>query len=148
MNFNSEIRVDDFIFRLRPLTYKEITKIQQESLQLQRILTQKILKMEDSEAKQAEMNALYDRMNDVSKNAICSSVVEITTPDGEKEMHHQFIVDFLANGEKEYFEETRKVYESNLENWTLKPSDVACSACNTSYKILPSLDYSSFFGQG
>jgi hypothetical protein len=146
--FVNEFRVNDFIFRIRPLNYKELTEIQQQTVAIQRKLEQYVTKVADEVERQTEINKLFDEINNITISTIHRVVVEITTPDGEKEMHHQFIVDFLANGEKEYFEETRKVYESNLENWTLKPSDVACSACNTSYKILPSLDYSSFFGQG
>jgi hypothetical protein len=149
INFNSEIRVDDFIFRLRPLTYKEITKIQQESLQLQRILTQKILKMEESEEKQAEMNALYERMNDISKNAICSSVVEITTPDGDKESNPIFIKNFLIDGiENTFFNTVEETYIKNGEELKISPTGVSCSACNHSYEITPTMDQATFFVKG
>jgi len=148
VNFINEFRINNFIFRIRPLNYRELTDIQQKSFTIQRQLNQYVSQIDDQEKQQAEVNRLFDDINSITINTIQKVVVEITTPDGDKEMHHQFIVDFLENGEKEYFEETKKVYETNLENWNIKPSSVACSACSHEYKILPNLDYSSFFGRG
>lgn len=146
--FVREFRVGDFIFRIRPLNYKELTETQQQTVSIQRQLQQYVTKLDDEDKRQAEINKLFDQINEITIKTIHKVVVEITTPDGDKEMHHQFIVDFLENGEKQFFEETKRIYEENLERWNLNPSDVACSACNHEYKILPNLDYSSFFGQG
>jgi hypothetical protein len=146
--FVNEFRVDDFILRIRPLNYRELTEIQQKTVNIQRQLQQQVLKIEDEDSRQVQINKLFDEINLITISTIHKIVVEITTPDGDKEMHHQFISEFLENGEKKYFEEARKVYESNVDDWNLKPSDVACSECSHEYQILPNLDYSSFFARG
>ena len=130
------------------MNYRELTEIQQRTVTIQRQLQQQVLKIEDEEVRQVEINKLFEEINLITIGTIHKVVVEITTPDGDKEMHHQFISEFLENGEKKYFEEARKVYESNVEGGNLTPSDVACSACSHEYQILPNLDYSSFFARG
>lgn len=140
-----EINVQDFKFHLRPLTYKEYTEIQQKNIQIQRTLFQNIAKMEEGNEKQAELDRLYDSLNDMTKFAVCSTIIRVTTPDGDIEETPQFIQDFLINGDKEFFNAVKETYLANQETTKLPPVSVNCSSCNHENKTSPNLDYASFF---
>lgn len=146
--FEYEIRVEDFILRLRPLTFKELTEIQKESFIVQRQLAQYIPTIKDEEEKQKVLNELYDRINTLQENVIYSIVTEITTPDGDKETHHNFIVDFLKNGESVFFKAVKDSYQKSTDRFAIPQSMVACSECKHEYNIQPSLDYANFFVRG
>jgi hypothetical protein len=146
--FESEIRIDDFLLRLRPLTLSELTAVQQRTTAIQRQASQYVEQIVDSDQKQATLNALYDEINSLQTDVIYSIVTEITTPDGEKEMHHQFIVDFLENGDPSFFKAVKTAYDKFNETWAIPTSTVACSECETQYQIRPILDYANFFVNG
>ena len=142
---NYQIKVNDFIFDLRPLTYKEYTEIQQRNIQIQRTLFQRIQNMEEGDAKQQELDQLYDQLNDMTKFAVCSTITRVTTPDGETEENPQFIQDFLINGDKDFFNAVKETYLNNQEQTKIPPVEVTCSACGAKNKATPNLDYASFF---
>jgi hypothetical protein len=146
--YDSEIRIDDFLLRLRPLSLKELTTVQQRTTAIQRQAVQYVEQIVDNEEKQTKLNLLYDEINSLQTDVIYSIVTEITTPDGEKEIHHQFIVDFLENGDPKFFKTVKAAYDKFNKEWAIPSSTVACSECETQYQIRPTLDYSNFFVNG
>ena len=148
LTFKSEIRVEDFLFRIRPLAYFEIQEVQKKTMSIQRQLVQSVSKIEDDDERETQMQALYDALNELQESIVYSIVTEIVTPDGEKEMHQQFIVDFLKNGEPKFFKAVQDVYKEFNSTWNVPVSEVECPSCNKKYSIRPTLDQSNFFGQG
>tara|TARA_B110000503_G_scaffold8570_1_gene11627 strand:- start:1443 stop:2282 length:840 start_codon:yes stop_codon:yes gene_type:complete len=146
--FESDIRVEDFLLRLRPLSLIELTTVQQRTTAIQRQAVQYVEQIVDTDEKQAKLNALYDEINSLQTDVIYSIVAEITTPDGEKEIHHKFIVDFLENGDPKFFKAVKTAYDKFNESWAIPASTVACSECKTQYQIRPILDYANFFVNG
>jgi hypothetical protein len=145
-----EIKVNDFVIRLRPLIYKEIVANQLASMQVRRQLYQiSDSKIEDSveviENKTNMINSLYDKISDQTKDIICSVVTEVITPDGESETNPIFIKDFILNSEGQYFNAIQDIYLDNNKIMSPPSSDVSCSACEHTDKVTPSMDYSSFF---
>jgi len=140
-----EISVNDFKFNLRPLTYKEYTEIQQKNIQIQRTLYQSVAQMEEGDAKQAELDRLYDSLNEITKYAVCSTIIRVTTPDGDTEDNQKFIEEFLVNGDKEFFNAVKETYLKNQDNTKMPPVEVTCSACEHKNTTSPNLDYASFF---
>ena len=148
VEFNGQVRVEDFVFDLRPLYFKESNELQKESFYTQRILIQQVQNMPEDDERQNMLNDLYDKLNDLTKNTIMSSVYRITTPDGEAEAHVNFIKDFLENSEGKFFNQIRKVFESNNEKFKIPSFSVECGSCQSNFDITPSMDYSSFFAEG
>lgn len=139
------LEVEGFKFNLRPLTYKEYTEIQQNTIQIQRTLYQSIAQMEEGDEKQKRIDELYSKLNEITKFAVCATIVRVETPEGEVEDNPQFIKDFLVNGDKEFFNAVKETYLSNQDISKLPDVDVTCSECETSNKVKPNLDYASFF---
>lgn len=148
VKYQDQVRVDDFIFDLRPLYYKEANALQKESFYTQRILIQQIQQMPENDEKQDMLNELYEKLNTMTKETIMTAVYKITTPEGETETQHQFIRNFLENNEGKFFKEIRKVFENNNKLFAVPDFEVECGSCGSNFKITPTMDYASFFAEG
>jgi len=146
VQFQTEIRVDDFLFRIRPLYYKESTELSIINSYVQRALIQTIPKMTEDKEKQDTIDALYEQINEATSTAITSCVVEIVTPDGDTETHPHVIKEFILNSDPKYYNAVEGLYKKNSKELRLPESEVECSGCNHKYKIATQLDYSNFFG--
>lgn len=142
-----QTEVEGFTFKLRPLCYKEVTDYQIEAFKVRRTIQQHLAKIDDSEEKEKELKALYDGLREKQKQTVCSSIIEITTPEGESETHQEFIRDFIINGDKVYFNALEKLYDVNQKALRIPQTTVKCSSCETEQVVEPDLDYSNFFVQ-
>lgn len=148
-----EVNIENFIFRLRPLLYKELVQTQVSSMRVRRQLFQL---SESSASDQPEeidrkteiINNLYDQINEQTKSLICSVVTEVITPEGESETNPIFIKDFILNNQPEFYNKIQQVYAANNRLMALPVSDVECSECGHGDKVAPSLDYTNFFSRG
>jgi hypothetical protein len=146
--FRSEIRVDDFVFRIRPLYYKENIELSKTSMMVQRALNLQIPNITDDDEKQKQIELLFSTINDSTSNAVTSGVIEIVTPDGETEKNPVFIKEFILNSDPKFFNAIQDLYKENNRNLSLPKSEVECSECKNKYTITTNLDQSNFFGQG
>ena len=148
--FQDDILIDGFRFRTRPLTYKEDTEFNKINFKLQRTIIQHIPKLEQ-EKQEEELDKIYDQVNDLLENIICTTVTEVTTPDGEQETQPQFIRDFILNSsDKKFYNELSNVYEKNKKSFSVPKSKVVCAneECKHEYETGITLDYSNFFDKG
>jgi len=146
--FQSEIRVEDFIIRIRPLYYKETTELQKTNTFVQRALYVTIPKIQDEKEKESTIEQLYEQINAATIDAITTCVTEILTPEGESETNPVFIKEFLISSDPKFFNAVEETYKKNSQALTLPKSEVECSECNELYTISTNLDYASFFGKG
>jgi hypothetical protein len=145
VEFVNEVRVNDFIFKLRPLYYKEANQLTRESYTVQRLLKQYVANITDEEKQQEELTKLYERLNEMTKSVIFSSVIEVVTPDNETERHYQFIRDFLENGDMEYYNAIKEVFDQNNDRFQIPKTTVSCGSCTKEYSVVPALNYTDFF---
>jgi hypothetical protein len=148
IEFESDVKINDFLFRMRPLYYKEASELSKVSMQVQRTLVQTIPKIEDETERQENIDALYAQINQATLNAVSATVVDISTPDGEVESQPQIVQDFIKNGDPVFFNSLQEAYKKNTEKFTLPKSNVECSECGHKTQIAPNLDYANFFGVG
>ena len=148
VEFNTEIRVDDFIIRIRPLYYKETSEVQKINTFVQRALYVTIPKITDEKEKDATIEQLYEQINNATVDAVTSCVTEILTPEGESETNPVFIKEFLLNNDPKFFNAVEETYKKNNQALALPKSEVECSECKELYTISTNLDYASFFGKG
>lgn len=148
VKFQSEIKIEDFIFRIRPLYYKEVSELNKISTYVQRSLSQVIPKIEDEDQRQEQIDLLFQQINEATKLAVASGITEIITPDGESETNPVFIKDFVLNNNPVYFNKIQELYKTNTQSLAIPSSEVECSNCSNKYSISTNLDYSNFFGEG
>jgi hypothetical protein len=143
--FNNEVSHNGFIFEIRPLTYREYTKVQKETFAMQRQIIQHIPNIEDEDKRREELDKIHERINITRINAIIDVVMKITTPEGDEETNPKEIRDFLENSDSEYFNTITHLVVQNRENWEMPKSSVKCGSCEKEFEVETQLDYSNFF---
>lgn len=139
--FQYELRVDDFVIRIRPFTYKELTEIQKRTIILQRQIVQNI----DKEVDDEHLSKVYQEINQIATDAVCSIVTEIITPEGESEKQPIFIKEFLTTGDNRIFNEVKALQENNVSKLKIPDMNVVCGHCEKESTVKIDLDYSNFF---
>lgn len=146
-SFLNETRIEDFLFRIRPFTYKELTEIQKKTILLQRQIVQKTPGPEDDQ-NETELGEIYTTINQIATDAVCAMVTEIVTPDGETENNPIFIRDFIINNDKVFYNGLKELQEQNVNSWKLPDVEVSCGSCENKFSVATTLDYSNFFVRG
>jgi hypothetical protein len=145
-SLNYELKLEEFLFRLRPITYKEMVHNQQMSMKVRRELSRVIANEDFTEDKKDEiMSEMYNTINTQTQDLICSIVVDVTTPEGDLEKNPTFIRDFLVNNDGVYFKAIQSLYTENNKKIEAAETTIVCSECQTESNIKPNLDYTSFF---
>ena len=144
-----DVTVQDFTFRIRPLSYKEIVENNQTNMKINRALRNILNTFKDDDPEQGnQIDLLYDELNKKTKEVVCKVIIDVTTPDGTVETNKKFIEDFVVNdSDPEIFNTLQKQFIANNELFTIPKTDVECSECGKKSQILPQLDYSNFFSK-
>lgn len=146
--FQSNVAVNDFTVRIRPLYYKETSEINKVSTTVQRAITQQIPNITDEDEKQKHIESLYAMINESTLNATISGITEIVTPDGETETNQITLKEFIKNTDPIFYNKVQEAYKSNAKKMEVPQSLVACSECEHEYKVGATLDQSNFFVRG
>lgn len=146
ITFRAELTHDNFDFEFRPLTYRELTQIQKNSMDLQRKIVQYIPTIKDENEKASELQKIYQQINEVRLNGIISTILGVKTPNGEIESDLTIIKSWILDSDKEFFNKVVEVFTKNREAFSIPEREYKCS-CGHTGKITPDLDYSNFFAQ-
>jgi len=147
LSFNDTVVIDDFKFKIRPLTYREYTEIQKESVTLQRALRIQAPKIENEEEKNQFVDQCLDKIARMALNAIMLSVVSVEI-NGEIESNREEIIDFLNSSDRSLFSELKNHIDDEAAKWKIPKQTVVCGGCNKEYDMNVSLDQTDFFGKG
>lgn len=140
------VYVDSLVIQLQPMTYREFTELQKNNFKIQRQIYQHILKMNDSDEKEALLKDAYLQLSGIRANVVLGHIVSITV-DGEIETNRNEIIDFMKNSDKYIYKAVEEVVIRNTNNWNIPPANVTCSneECNHTWDLPIDLDYSNFF---
>lgn len=147
LTFDDNLTVGDFKFKIRPLTYREYTDIQKNSVTLQRALRVQAPKIENEEEKNQFIDQCLNNIARMTLDAIMLSVVSIEI-DGETETNKDEIVDFLNSNDRSLFSELKSHIDAEAEKWKIPDQSVVCGGCKKEYTIKITLDQTDFFGKG
>jgi len=146
--FNDKVEIDNFIFHLRPLSYREFTNGQKKLLGVRRSLNQIITNKDfDEDAKAKAMDPLYVQLAQAQLDSIYNAIVGIEV-DGEIEQSRQEVVDFFNNNDTKYIAKVKAAIENNFKNWSPPLHKVQCITCSHDEDMKVTLDTSDFFGKG
>jgi hypothetical protein len=137
--------LNDFIFNLRPITYKTTTNFSMEHYNYNRELYQ----IEKSDLTKEEKNKmsqeLYAKSSELNVR-IALSHVESVEKDGNKEVSQEEITNFVTTNDVEFYGAVRKGINELTVNWNMPNFDAVCGTCSHEFSTALDLDYSSFFG--
>ena len=139
---------------VRPLTYKEFSKVSMQTFEEQRLLH--IVNTDDmEETKKLELfDKTFRKIRDITLGMVVNSVVKITILDGEQAeevTEKQFISEFLENSDKKFFSALQKHVEIQKEAFSIPPMDVEANeeqlkaGAPEKFSVPITFDQSTFF---
>jgi hypothetical protein len=143
-NFTTEFPVNDLMIQFKPLTYKEMTEVSIEQMDLQRLLVS-ISNMEDVTERAKKSKEALDGITKMTMRIITKTIAHIRTPAAFVDQV-DFISEFLQNCDKKTFEQI-KDHATGLKSMSeIKPIHIVCDSCKHEYDQPFSVDAGSFFG--
>lgn len=152
-NFNNykienNFQIDDLTFKLKPLTYKQMSDIAIENYTLERQIIQ-IAKNKDFTDNQRdnETQKIYNKMNELNLRTAVLYIASIDNS-ANTETDAQVIKDFILTNDTRFYKELKENIFSLSNQWKLPDLEVVCGdeGCENKYKSQIDLDYSNFFG--
>jgi len=144
----SEFKIDDLTFHLKPLTYKQMTDFSVENYAFERQLLQ-IAREKDltDEQKDAASKEIYTKTNDLNLRVAISYIRSITN-NTESETDLSAITEFIVHNDAIFYNKLKDHIFDLSNRWRVPAMEVTCAneECGVSYKSKIDLDYSNFFG--
>lgn len=151
--FNDVVHSNDLSFKLRPLTYREMTDTTNETFEEQRIF-QAVNNNDLPEMEKLELfRASFEKLTHLTVKTLERSIVSIVA--GEEEVTNPLLIaEFIANTEKTIYETVSNHIEEQKEKFKIKPMLVDATpeeierGVPATYEIPVIFDPSNFFVQG
>lgn len=145
-NFHYEniIQIGPLKVKVRPYTYREVTKNTIKTFEQQRIFAIVNDENMSDEEKLDKFGNSFVKITELTVDIIAGCIESIESPDGETD-DPVFIKEFINNTSKEIFDTIAKHITDIKEQIELKPQDVKCEGCGEAYSLPITMDQSNFF---
>lgn len=148
-NYNTEFQfnVDNLIFSLAPITYRETTNFSIENYQIDRELYQIVSQDIDENEKDKQAKTAYAKSATLNLRLAIAHIEKVSNGQ-EEETDPTIISEFINNNDAEFFSKLRNGITDLTKRWNLPQFDIVCSNedCAKEYKAAINVDYSNFFG--
>jgi hypothetical protein len=114
---------DDMTVFVKPVTYKEITKVSTQSFETQRVLQVVSNETLSDEEKLRMFQESFKKLTESTMDIVSDSISSIQTTNGSTS-DANFIKDFLANSDKSIFNKIQNHLEKMRETNTVKPLNI------------------------
>ena len=144
------VQVGDMIVRLRPLTYKEFTKNALKTFEEKRIFNIVNDDAVEDEAKLQAFTNSFVKLTELTVGMISTGIVSIQIGDDVVD-NRKHIDEFIANADKQFFNEITEHLNSQKEMFAVKPMTVNSSpediknGVPATYDVPITFDQSNFF---
>lgn len=149
LDYPDTIVVDKFVFKLKPLNYRQLTDSQKTGVQLSRAIHQQAPQIEDEEDRNVFVDDLLQKISEEGVKIIFQTIDSVEV-EGEVETNKSEIMEFLQNQDLSVFKAIKAHIEHNSKKWRTPNQKVVCGreTCGKEHSIALSLDQSDFFGIG
>lgn len=140
----------DLTVTIRPLTYKEFSKVSMQTFEEQRIFSLVNNDKIDEDAKLKQFNTTFNKLRDITLGMVINSVVSIQVGD-EVVTDRNHIVEFLENTDKAFFKSLSDHIEKQKQEFTVPPMTVRSTedqieeGAPETFEVPIVFDQSSFF---
>lgn len=143
--YKDTIDLSPLTIKIRPYSYREVTKISIKTLEQQKLFT--IINDEDidEESKVEKFGKSFVKITELTIDVIAECITAIETPDGVSTDKFQ-IKEFINNCPKDVFEKIQEHITKMKETIEFKASNVSCGECNHVFNVPITMDNSNFFG--
>jgi len=141
--YDNILKLGDLVVKTKPLTYKQSTDLAIKGFKLRQQLGQLDF-LETDDEKNSAIKKLFEELSTVQHELYLYSVEQVEM--GETVVTEQeFIVDWLKNCDKSYYDMIKEHIEKNRMTWDLPSFPVQCTDCTAESRIFIELDQSNFF---
>lgn len=149
LEYNDTLKVDDFVIKTRPLTYKEYTENQKQIVAFQRALNIQAPSIEDEKQRNEYQENVVKQIAEANLKIMVISITSVEI-NGEVETDLQEIVNWISGTDAKIFHALKNHSEQNVAAWRTPPHKVICGneKCEKEHSIIIRLDQSDFFGKG
>ena len=139
------IHYQDLTIRIKPLSYRQQTDYNMQIYDLQKQVRQ-ANDLTDDDEKQKILNALWETLAKLQLEVNANSVDAIETPSATV-TERGFILEFLANADKELINAINKHIDHTRSKWEIPKFPVVCTneECKAESMLSIELDSSTFF---
>lgn len=147
-DFSPIVTYKSLKIKLRPQAYKHVNRtamIQYEEQKLLNILNDDTL---DDEHKMNAVSGNMKRMVDIGIDACVNTTEYIEMPDGDRVNDKKFLKEFFENSENDLVNSMQKTLGEIIDPHQIKPVNLICANCSTTYSGSVSFDFANFFARG
>jgi hypothetical protein len=148
--YNNVINLDEFVIRLKPLTYREFTEVSKKTFEEQRIFSLMNKTDIDESERLARFNQSFKKLTELNVTTLKKSIESVEI-EGALVTNPDHISEFIDNVDRSVFESVLKHIDSEKKKFALKPMTVQATpeeiekGVPETYEIPVSLDQSNFF---
>jgi hypothetical protein len=99
----------------------------------------------DETQKLEEFNKMFPKITDMNIMVIVNSIDSIVTEDGTRVSEKKYLQEFVHNCDRGLFDAIKQEIDKKIQQQKLKPIDILCASCNTSYISDLNFEQSNFF---
>ena len=139
--------IDDLVFNLKPITYKQMTDFSIENYSYDRHMIE-IAKSElKQEEKDSQTKDVFLKSNELNLR-VAISYIESVSNDSDTENSIEAITEFVTNNDAVFYNKLKTSIYDLSSRWKVPNLDVTCVSdeCGKNYTTKIDLDYSNFFG--
>jgi L-lactate utilization protein LutB len=144
-SYDDTLHYKDLTIKIKPISYRQQTDYNMQVYDLQKQVYQ-TSELTDDADKQKNLNILWEALAKLQLELNANSVESIETPSATV-TERGFILEFLANTDKELITAISNLVDKNRTDWQVPIFPVTCTndACKTETNLSVELDNSNFF---
>jgi hypothetical protein len=143
IDYDTTLDLGELTIKFKPLIYEDITKDSIKQFEIQRMMIQ-VDALEDNEQKNALITSAFEKLNELTREAILQSIVYIKTPEttvSDKEFIMEFLKECDAKTSKLISDTSTELRQKN----SAKPINITCGECEHKYEQPLILNFTDFF---
>ncbi len=145
--YQDTLNIGPLIIKIRPYSYKELTKTAIKTLEQQKIFAIVNDENMSDEDKLEKFGSSFLKLTEMTVDVVAGCIESIETPEGIVS-DPLVIKNFIENTTSEIFNSINDHVNNMKEAMQLKTQDVKCSNCGHDWKISLEMDQTNFFGKG
>jgi len=145
--YEDTLQIDSLTIKIRPYSYKEISKTAIKTLEQQKIFAIVNDEKISDEEKLERFGASFLKLTEMTVDVICGCIDSISTPQGIVS-DQAIIKDFIENTTSEIFNTIKDHVDRMKESMKIKTQNVTCPSCSHQWDVSLEMDQTNFFARG
>lgn len=138
------VTIDNLVFQFKPQEFKNLNQANQINFTQQKLIDTISRSDLDEDTKMAEFQRVFPTLTDLNIMTLVNSIESITV-DGQTVTNIDHIKEFVTNCDRNLYSQIKEIINDLAATVKLRPLDVQCTECSTTYTTEINFDQASFF---